>query len=175
MVRGGFHVFRGLVAPHAKQTRWGLTRAGNRAMVETWEARMETWLGTAAVVAVIVIGLLLVIQLVIMSVLILAITRLVQEARERMDPLVTKVDHLLAVVGATAEHAQGKANTAIDATSKATTTVAGGVEKTGRLAQRVVAWPIVAVLAASDGLKTGYQTWRDARRRRHDEGEPKAL
>jgi predicted PurR-regulated permease PerM len=133
---------------------------------------METWLGTAAVITVVLIGLLLVIQLVIMSVLILTITRLLQEVRERIDPLISKADQVLAVVSATAEHAQSKVNTAVDATSKATVSVAGGVEKTTRVAQRVVLWPFVTVLAAADGLRSGVRTWRDARRKCHTPPEP---
>ncbi|MHB9132136.1 MAG: DUF948 domain-containing protein [Armatimonadota bacterium] len=135
-------------------------------------------LSGTAIVSMIVIGFLVAVELIALTVLFVAIQKLVRDIYERMDPLAVKVNTLMDTVNDLAQNVQSKTEHIAEKTAKTTDDVSERVEKTSELMQGVVATPIIKGMALMEGLVRGTATWsrlrraHAARRRQQAEATP---
>ncbi len=101
-----------------------------------------------------------------MTALLLVLKTLLQEIRERVDPLIAKANTLLSTANEMAQTVQERTEHIAERTSDTTDVISNRMEKTTGLVQRAVANPIIGGLAAVDGIRRGYHTWRVLRKQR---------
>lgn len=126
---------------------------------------MPSGFAITAIVIMIVLGLIVVIQMIAITALLLVLKNIAQEIRERVDPLLAKVNSLLITANDMAQTVQGKTEHIADRATQTSDVVATGIERTTHLLQRVIAAPIIGGSAFSAGVARGLQAWRSARRR----------
>jgi hypothetical protein len=127
---------------------------------------MPTGIVIAAVVTIIVLGVLVVIQMIAITALLFVIKNLAQEIRERVEPLVVKVNDLLLTANEVAQTVQGKTEHIAEKTAHTADVVTDRVEKTSGLLQGLLSSPIIRGAATATGMSRGYQAWREARQKR---------
>jgi len=124
------------------------------------------WLAGISVAFVILIGIVVMVELVAMTVLLLVLKNLLQEIRERVDPLIAKANVLLATANEMAQTLQERSEHIAERTAETNDIISNRMEKTTGLIQHVVADPIIGGIATIEGLRRGYTTWRVLRQLR---------
>lgn len=115
----------------------------------------------AAIVAVIVIGLLLVIELLAAIMILLKVRGMAQEIRDRVDPLISDSRRLLHTVNDVADHVKQHTEKVGDSVSSLTEHLAERVDRTsesvqqaaGAAVRRVAASPLLSAFALFAGLR----------------------
>ena len=119
-----------------------------------------------AVISIIIIGVLLVVQMFVVTALLLAVKNLMADLRERVDPLVSKAETLLSTANTMAETVQDRTERIADQAAQTTDSLGAGVAMTSRVVQQLIAMPMVRGSAVMAGLRSGLATWRTLRRDR---------
>ena len=91
---------------------------------------------------------------------------LVEEIRERIDPVITKANNLLITVNEMAETVQDKTEHIAGSAAHTTDVIGARMERTSGFMQQMVASPIIRGIAFTEGLGAGIATWRKLRRSR---------
>jgi hypothetical protein len=130
---------------------------------------MPTWIGVAAVIAIVVIGIIAVVQMIAIAALLFVIKNLAEALRERVDPLISKVNTLLVTVNEVAQTVQGKTEHIAEKTAHTTDVVTDRVEKMSGFMQGVFAAPVIKGTAMMEGVARGFRVWRGLRKQRHTE------
>jgi|GEM_PF-1901175 len=125
-----------------------------------------TALNVAAVISMIVLGVVAVVLLVAVAILLTAVKNLIMEIREHIGPLATKANSLLITANEMAEKVHDRTENIADQAAHTTTVVGHGVESTSRLLQRIIAVPIIRGSATAAGFRHGLLLWKTLRRAR---------
>jgi uncharacterized protein YoxC len=132
---------------------------------------MPTWIVVTAVIVIIVIGLIAVVQMIAIAALLFVIKNLAEEIRERVDPLISKVNSLLVTANEIAQNVQGKTEHITDKAAQTTDVLSNRVEKLSGFMQGVVTAPVIKGSAMMEGVVRGFRVWRGLRKRREVERE----
>lgn len=123
-------------------------------------------LNIIAAIAIIVIGLVVIVELIVATLLLMVVRNLALQVQEHLDPLASKANTLLITANEMAEKLQDRTEDIADRAAHTTSVVSSGVETTSRLMQRIVATPIIRGSAAVAGFRRGIHIWRTLRRAR---------
>jgi len=123
-----------------------------------------TALNIAAIISIIVIGVVAVVLLFAVAMLLMAVKNLTMEIREHIGPLATKANSLLITANEMAEKVQDRTDNIADQAAHTTTVVGHGVESTSWLLQRLIAAPIIRGSATAAGFRRGIMLWKTLRR-----------
>ena len=129
---------------------------------------MDTAYGITASIVMIVLGIIVVIQMVLITALLVVLRNLVQEIRERADPMLTKATILLETANDIGVNLQQRSEQVSGRVADTTDVVGGSIEKISRLAQLAVAAPVIGGAAMTEGLLSSIRVWRAARMRRRE-------
>ncbi len=135
---------------------------------------MSTPIEITAIVSMIVIGIVLLVEIFIITALMLTLKNLISELRERMDPLIDKTNQLLITANEVAASIQERTEHLADRASHTGDAVGAGVERAAQTVQRVIAAPVVTGTAVAAGLRRGWAIWRARRAARRQESPPPA-
>jgi hypothetical protein len=135
-------------------------------LIEVEEYAMQGFM-IAAVIIMIVLGLLVVIQMIAITALLLMMKTLAQEIREQVEPVAAQVRMLMQTVNELAKTLQGKTEHIAETTAGTTDVVADRVKKTTLLLQRLLVSPLISGAATTEGIVRGVKAWRQERHRRH--------
>ncbi len=127
---------------------------------------MPTWISIAAVIAIVVIGLIVVVQMIAITALLFVVKNLAEEIRERIDPLISKTNSLLLTANEIAQSVQGKTEHIAEKTAHTTDVLTDRVEKLSGLLQILIASPIIHGAAFMEGISRGFSVWHGLRKRR---------
>ena len=128
---------------------------------------MPGWIVGAAVVSIIVLGIVVLVELAVMTSLLMVLRNLIGEARERLEPLLDKAEDVLDAARSTAQDVQSKAGHISEKTAQTTDAVSDRVEKVSEVIHRLVAAPLVHGAAIGEGVRRGMQALRRKRARGH--------
>ena len=126
---------------------------------------------TATMICIIVLGFLVLIQMVAMTVLLLAMKNLTQEINEQLNPLISKVNSLLTIFNGMAQNVQEKTEHIVDKTAQTNDEVQNRIMSIAELLQQITASPMIQGAAAIAGLTKGVSTWRMKRQQRKEPQE----
>jgi uncharacterized protein YoxC len=124
---------------------------------------MPNALVVAAVVFIILIGLILIVELFAVLALLLTTRRMLEELHVQLHPLATQTQQLLKTAAEMAQTFQENTEHIATRTVQASDSVNDGIDRISRLAQKVVATPIFYGLGAFAGLRQGVAAWRTRR------------
>lgn len=127
---------------------------------------MPNGIAIAAVIAIVVIGLIVVVQMIALAALFFILKNLAEEMRERLDPLIARTNALLITLTEMTQSMQGKAEHIADTTAHTTDLLADRIDRLSGLLQRMVGLPIIGAAAMMEGVASGIGAWRGLRRRR---------
>lgn len=123
---------------------------------------------TAAVITIVIIGVVLIVQMFFMTAMLLSIRNLTQELRENIDPILARTNSLVATATETVELLQKRTGHIADQAAHTSDVVSDRVEKTTDLVQKIISVPLIGGFAGIAGLFRGLQTWQTLRaQRRH--------
>lgn len=126
---------------------------------------------TATMICIIVLGFLVLIQMVAMTVLLLAMKNLTQEINEQLNPLISKVNSLLTILNGMVQNVQEKTEHIVDKTAQTNDEVQNRIVSIAELLQQLTASPMIQGAAAIAGLAKGVSTWRMKRQQRKEPQE----
>ncbi|HOF89206.1 MAG TPA: hypothetical protein PLZ36_14050 [Armatimonadota bacterium] len=124
---------------------------------------MPDWIVGTAVVSIIVLGVVVLVELLVVTALLYLLRNLIAEARERMEPLLDKAEALLETARVTAQDVKQKAEHIGEKTAHTTDVVGDRVEKVSAVIHRLVAAPLVQGAAIGEGVRRGVREWRRSR------------
>ena len=133
---------------------------------------MPDWFLIAVLIMIFIVGVVVVVELFILTALLIEVKRLAGDMRENVSPVIDKVSMLVEMVTSTMQTVQSSTEHIATTTAHTSDIVTNRVERTSDLVQQVVAAPFIGGMSLAHGIVDGVRAWQSQRRRRSHHHPP---
>lgn len=127
---------------------------------------MPDWFMIAVLIMIFIVGVVVIVELFVLTAWLMEVKRLAREMREEIAPVVEKVGVLVEMATSTMQTIQNNTEHIATTTASASDIVTDRMEKTSNLVQQVVTAPLISGISLAQGIADGVRAWQSRRRGR---------